>query len=283
MNKIQNHIEKKFEEDYALLKSFITSSIFSILGYTEIELRYATSKHIKTINEDMDFIYEDSPLFHENGYYPTDSIEFRKLFIANIFIYFNKYLDDIIRILFENRKTKSIYPDKEVYDIFKLLSKFMYIGLHPDGDYDFLEINHKIHKKLLLMHHHHIKGFKYAESKLYDFYHEPIMTNMMPIIRYGIMMTINNYLPLKVDKLIENAFKNNDIRLGLRILGVYFNSIDSKYYTDLYNSFIKSHPICYPLFKNNADIQSSVMIIEFVKFISGDKYIENYVDQYLYE
>lgn len=277
--------ETFFERNYSILRAFIVSMIFSLLGYSHEAAKYGRSKHFKTLAEDLeDFIYTESPIYEIDTCNFVHSERFGKLYAANVLIAMNKYVDDIIYTLINKKKKGSKYPIDEVDDIFQILQNFVRSCLEREGYGEFLKWNHKIHKKFLVLRHEKIQGFKYAEYQILESIHENPTSrmNFMPIFRYGYMMISNQHLPKDLDDTLMKMMKEKEIKRAFTYLGGKLSEFQDEDFTILYRCYLRSNPAGIGMYENAPKISKTVCMVDFIKFIIDDKLVTEFVNRYLY-
>ena len=275
----------QFEQSYAILRSMIVSSIFSMLGYTSDEVKYGKSKHFKTLNEDWDHIYQFAPNFNRFMAYFLYSERFNQLYGANVLIELHKNLDDIIAVKMNQNKETHIYPTDVVQDIFQIASGFARSCLHPGEREDFGSWNFKMYKLFLCLEH---KKPKRTKLDLYKteiaFSTEKSDSELIHIIRYGYKVAYNKQLPLKIDN--EICFHlNHDMGMinALSALSREINSDETLTQSKLHQAFISSQPITEQVYTVNTIMLKSILLIDFVKFIVDDPRLTKVIDRILYK
>lgn len=284
MNKNKREAKETFfERNYTILRAFLVSSIFSLLGYSKSDLKYAKSKNLKTLADDFDdFIFTDSPFYNETIYYLMHTEEFNRLYAAAILITLYKNLDVIIQILINSKKKNNVYPIDEVDEIFRIAQGFVRSALDRNHA-DFLKWNHKMHKKLILIRRDRIKGFKYAEYVLLEEVHKtPSIMTFMPIVRFGYMVMVNQHLPRELDDQLVGLLNGKELKKFFTVLGMHIMSLDQEKYTETYKAFLKANPACVGMFASAPKISKAITMIEFVKYIMADRELELFVDNYIY-
>lgn len=274
----------QFEQSYAILRSMLVSSIFSMLGYSGDEVKYGRSKHLKTLNEDWDHIYQFAPNFNQCMAYFLYSERFNQLYGANVLIELHKNLDDIIEVKMNRNKESRVYPTDVVQDIFQIASCFARSCLHPDERNDFSIWNFKMYKLFLCLEH---KKPKRAKLDLYRteiaFSIEKSDSELIHIIRYGYKVAFNKQLPFKVDNEICYHL-NQEMGLinALSALSREITSDKTLSQSKLYQAFMRSQPITEQIYNVNTIMTRSVLLIDFVKFIVDDSRLTKIIDRILY-
>ena len=274
----------QFEQSYAILRSMLVSSIFSMLGYSGDEVKYGKSKHLKTLNEDWDHIYQFAPNFNQFMAYFLYSERFNQLYGANVLIELHKNLDDIIEVKMNRNKESRVYPTDVVQDIFRIASCFARSCLHPDERNDFSIWNFKMYKLFLCLEH---KKPKRAKLDLYRteiaFSIEKSDSELIHIIRYGYKVAFNKQLPFKVDNEICYHL-NQEMGLinALSALSREITSDKTLSQSKLYQAFMRSQPITEQIYNVNTIMTRSVLLIDFVKFIVDDSRLTKIIDRILY-
>ena len=276
--------KEQFEQSYAILRSMIVSSIFSMLGYSGDEVKYGKSKHLKTLNEDWDYIYQFAPNFNRFMAYFLYSERFNQLYGANVLIELHKNLDDIIEVKMNRNKETPVYPTDVVQGIFQIASGFARSCLHPDERNDFSSWNFKMYKLFLCLEH---KKPKRAKLDLYRteiaFSIEKSDSELIHIIRYGYKVAFNKQLPIKVDNEICYHL-NQEMGLinALSALSREITSDKTLSQSKLYQAFMRSQPITEQIYNVNTIMTKSVLLIDFVKFIVDDSRLTKIIDLILY-
>lgn len=274
-----------FEFSYASLRAMIVSSIFSLLGYTADEIRYAKSKHLNTLDDDWDHIYQYAPYFNEHMAYFLYSDRFNRLYGANVLIELHKNLNDIIEVKMNRSKRKTEYPVDIVQDIFQTASSFTRACLHPEERRDFSRWNFKMYKLFLCLEHERPKRLK---LDLYNielaFTETKSISELIHIIRYGYKMAFNKQLPVTADTEVSFYLnKENKLTEALTCLSMEIDSDESIAYSKLYQSFLKSHPITEYVYRVDTVLVRSILLIDFVKFIVDDPRLTKIIDRILYK
>lgn len=276
-----NAKQEVFETNYRILRSMLISTILTCLGYDKKDAKRIRKKNTSSYINDLDSIFECSPLFDDNAIYKNYSKTFLKIFVSKSMIYLYQNMDDIIQTMLNNQEKPHKYPTDEVLKIFNTSSNFIESALN--GRENWFKVFMKLNKMMNLLEHNFVDGFSDYYYKILSFcrkYNDYRI--IFDIMDFGTMLCFNTHIQDSSKNKIQKYLSEFKIKEAMKVFNEYLNTIPYNM-SYLYQSYMESNPFVYNIFQQEPSLADAAGVFDYVSFVINDEYVSRYINKILFK